>query len=133
MTKEEILKLAEEVIQQNPIALIGTISAKKYPNIKALRKMNNEGLKTFYFSTRKESVKVKQISRKNKGSVYFYDKDRFIGIMFEGKFEIQNNTTYGISELYKLDAADPYYFCTLKFNVETMYFYYNYQTAKIEM
>lgn len=133
MTKEEILALAMEVIDANPIALVGTISLNRYPNIKALKNMKNEGLKTFYFSTRSDSAKVKQMKRRSKGSVYFYDKEKYNGVMLEGKFKVETNTSVGISELYQLDAHDPYDFCTVKFVAECVYVYTHYQTVKIEL
>jgi general stress protein 26 len=133
MTEQEILELATQVIDANDIALVGTISLKRYPNIKALKKMKNEGLKTFYFSTKINSAKVKQIKRRSKGSVYFYDRENYKGVMLEGHFKVENNTTVGISDLYELDAIDPYDFCTLKFVAEYIYVYTHYQTVKIKL
>ncbi|MDD3392321.1 MAG: pyridoxamine 5'-phosphate oxidase family protein [Bacilli bacterium] len=133
MTKEEILEIINKVIDEQKIAIIGTTSSKRYPNVKALRLMNREDINTFYFSTKRESLKVKQMKRRSKGSIYFYDKDKYVGIMFEGKFKVENNTKYGISELYKLDAIDPYDFCSVIFKATTVYFYMNYQTVKIDL
>ena len=133
MTKDELLQLAQQIVDANDIALVGTISLKRYPNIKALKKMKNEGLKTFYFSTRLDSAKVKQMKRRNKGSIYFYDRASYQGVMIEGKYKVENNTTVGISELYSLDAHDPYNFCTVKFVAEAVYVYTHYQTVKIEI
>lgn len=133
MTKEEILEIINKVIDEQKIALTGTISSKRYPNIKALSLMSRDDIKTFHFSTKRESTKVKQMKRRSKGSIYFYDKEKYIGIMFEGKFKVENNTKYGISQLYKLDAIDPYDFCSVTFTAKTVYFYMNYQTVKIDL
>lgn len=133
MTGQDILDLAQQVVDSNDIALVGTISSKRFPNIKALRKMKNEGLKTFYFSTRIDSTKVKQIKRRHKGCVYFYDREKFIGVMLEGYFKVLNNTMFGVSELYQLDPHDPYEFCTLEFNSKYAHVYAHYQTVKIEL
>lgn len=133
MTEQDILELAQQVVDSNDIALIGTTSLKRFPNIKALKKMKNEGLKTFYFSTRIDSAKVKQIKRRRKGCVYFYDKVRYKGVMLEGYFKVVNNTMFGVSELYELDPHDPYEFCTLVFNAKYAYVYTHYQTVKIKL
>ncbi len=133
MTKEQILEVINQVIDEQKIALVGTISSKKYPNIKALKLMERDNLKTFYFSTKRESTKVKQMKRKSKGSIYFYDKEKYIGIMFEGNFTVENNTRYGISELYDLDGIDPYDFCTVKFQSKRVTFYMHYQTVTFDL
>lgn len=132
MTEQDILNIAKEVVDSNDIALIGTISSKRFPNIKAMKKMKNEDLKKFYFSTRIDSTKVKQIKRRRKGCVYFYDKEKFKGVMLEGYFKVHNNTMFGVSELYELDPHDPYEFCTLEFNTKYAYVYTHYHTVKIK-
>jgi hypothetical protein len=132
MNQEMALKLALEVIDSNDIALVGSISFDRYPNIRALKKMKNEGINTFYFSTRTKSNKVKQMKAHKKGCVYFFDKDRFIGVMLEGVFKIEPNTLVGIADLYKIDPVDPYDFCTVKFITKHVYVYYNYETFKFK-
>lgn len=133
MTEEELINLAKKVIDASEIALVGSISLKRYPNVRALKKMKNDGLSTFYFSTRLDSNKVKQMRRRKKGCIYFYDRPTFTGIMIEGIFKIERNTTFGISSLYELDPHDPYEFCTIKFISKYLYIYTHYKTAKIKI
>ena len=133
MEQDSIKQLAMEVINSNKYALVGTTSLKRYPNIRALGKMKNEDLKVFYFMTRAESMKVKQMKRRKKGCVYFYDQNRYIGVMLEGRFEIEPNTTVGISEIYKIDPVDPYDFCTIKFTTKYVNVYNNYETTRFEI
>jgi outer membrane cobalamin receptor len=95
--------------------------------------MKNEGLKAFYFSTRLDSEKVKQVKRRKKSCIYFYDRQSYVGIMIEGSFRVERNTMFGVSELYDLNPHDPYEFCTMIFESKTLYVYKNYQTAKIEL
>jgi general stress protein 26 len=130
--KNKYLELSENLVSQNNHALIGTTSLKRYPNIRALKIMKREGLTTFYFSTRTNSDKIKQIKRRKKGCIYFYDIENFNNLLIEGKFTVLPNTQFGISELYKLDD-NPYEFCTIKFETKSLYFYEPYKKHKISL
>ncbi|HHW69117.1 MAG TPA: pyridoxamine 5'-phosphate oxidase family protein, partial [Tenericutes bacterium] len=129
----EIIKIVTEIIDEKNIALIGTKSNRGYPNIKALSVMKKEGLHKFYFSTKINSTKVKQIKRRKKGCIYFYDEKNYIGIMIEGTFEVEHNRSVGISKLYDLDAIDPYDFCTIIFTSKYLHAYLHYQKVKIKL
>ena len=133
MNKEQILNLAKEIIDSNEIAIVGSISLKKYPNVRALQKMKNEGFNTFYFSTRSDSMKVRQMKKRKKGCVYFYDRPTYSTVMLEGEFKIEPNTTVGVSKLYELDPTDPYTFVTIKFITKYIYVYTHYKTVKFEI
>ncbi len=132
MSEQEVLKYAEELISKNKFAIVGTISNEKYPNTRALRVMQRDGIKTFYFSTKKKSLKVAQIKKNNKGCIFFYDVEKYVSIMFEGKFEVRDNTLFEISSFYELDP-NPYDFCNLVFKAETLHLYipYNKYIMKI--
>lgn len=130
MTEKEVIELAKEIIDNNKFAMIGTTSLKGYPNVRALTKMKNEGFEMFYFSTRADSAKVKQMKRKNKGCVYFYNADKYQSVMLEGTFLVEKNRDFDIAEIYKIDHVDPYDFCTIKFITKAIYVYYNFQTIK---
>lgn len=128
MTEQEILQNAEKLIANNEFAMVGTIGKKSFPNIRALKVMKREGLNTFYFSTRSDSEKVKQMKKHKKGCIYFYDTltFTFANVLIEGKFSIKPNTLFGISSFYKLDN-EPYDFCTVKFEATKLYYYVPYQ------
>ena len=130
MENDKYLKLSEEMVNKNKYALIGTIGGKRYPNIRALKIMKKDGLLVFYFSTRANSDKVKQIKRRRKGCIYFYETSNFSNLLIEGKFTVLNNTMFGIADLYHLDN-DPYEFCTIKFESKTLYYYEPYEKHKI--
>jgi len=132
MNIESAMKIAKEVIDSSDIALVSTISSEKYPNTRALKKMKNDGFKTFYFSTKTKSNKIKQMKARKKGCIYFFNKEKHIGVMLDGKFKIELNTSVGISDLYKIDPLDPYDFCTIKFITRNVYVYNNFQTVKFK-
>ena len=50
--------------------------------------MENEGLKTLWFSTNTSSRKISQIQRDAKACVYFVDFDAWMGLMLVGRAEI---------------------------------------------
>jgi general stress protein 26 len=128
MDKDSAMKIAKEVIDSNDIALVSSISSERYPNTRALKKMKNDDFKVFYFSTRTKSNKVKQMKSHKKGCVYFFNKEKHIGVMLDGKFKIEPNTSVGISDIYKIDPVDPYDFCTIKFIVRNVHVYNNFET-----
>ena len=129
----EKLEAAKKIVDQSKYAMVGTISGKKYPNIRALSKIKQEGLSKFYFMTRANSKKVKQMKKNKKGCVYFYDEQTYQTVMLEGTFKIVPNTMMPIAEIYKLDPHDPFDFCTVIFDTESIYFYSNYETTRLEI
>lgn len=132
MTKEEIIKYAEDMISKNEYALIGSTSKEKYPNIRALKVMKRESINTFYFSTKETTVKVDQIRRNNKGCIFFYDTKNYASVMIEGTYKVTDNTLFDVSSFFFLDP-DPYNFCNIIFNAETLYLYVPYQKHRIDL
>ena len=133
MEKLKLIEFAKTVVDKNKYAMLGTNSSKKYPNIFAMMKMENEGLEKFYFSTRETSRKVSQIKKGKKGCVYFYDADNYQSVMLEGTFKVVDNTTVPVAEIYKMDPHDPFEFCTIIFEKKYVNVYLNYETAKFEL
>ena len=85
MKKQIIEKLIDEA--QNSI--LSSIDEDGYPVCRAmLRFRKREGLKEFYFSTNKPTNKVKQFCENCKSSLYFFDKNKFIGCLFVGDVQL---------------------------------------------
>lgn len=133
MTEQEIIQNAEKLVNSNEFALFGTITKQKFPNIRAMKVMKREGLKTFYFVTKKDSAKIKEIERRSKGCIYWYDTTTFTfsNLMIEGKLEIIDNTMFGISQFYDM-ASEPYDFCTIKFKAIKLHYYAPYKKHTID-
>ncbi len=123
MGEERARDIALSLIKSNNHALIGTVSINDYPNIKALTKMKNDGLKTFYFSTNSISTKVQQIKHNAKGCVYFFDPMLYIGVMLEGTLEITNDLDEANSTGYKPEALVGFDYCTIKFTAVSVNVY----------
>jgi pyridoxine/pyridoxamine 5'-phosphate oxidase len=130
MNREEVIKYANELIEENKYAIIGTVSKKKYPNVRVLKLMKREGLTEFYFSTKKDSLKVEQIRRNKRSCIFFYDEEKFASVMIEGTFEAKENVLFEVTKFYDLDP-DPYDLINLIFKSEKMYLYVPYKKYEV--
>ena len=73
MNSKEIYSEALDLANRSTIAMLGTNNESGYPNIKAMIKKENEGLKTIWFSTNTSSKRVSQIAKDPRTCVYFVD------------------------------------------------------------
>lgn len=133
MTDEEVLQKALMIVDKNKYAFLGTMGLEKYPNIRIMSKIKNEGLKKFYFSTRSTSLKVKQIKKNKRGCIYFYDQETYQTVMLEGIFKVEANTLLSIAEIYAIDEHDPFDYLTIVFETKTINFYISYETTNINI
>jgi len=132
MNNNEILKYAEELIDKNQYAIVGTINKEKFPNIRALKIMKRDNLKTLYFSTKKTSEKVKQMKKNKKGCLFFYDTSTYSSVMLEGTFEIKDNVLFDVSTFFDLHP-EPYDFCNIIFTTKKIYVYTHYNGYEIKL
>ncbi|MCK4528571.1 pyridoxamine 5'-phosphate oxidase family protein [candidate division WOR-3 bacterium] len=88
MKKEEAIEQGLALVNRSTIAMLGTNSDEGYPNIRAMIKMENEGLKTIWFSTNTSSRKISQLEKNPKVCIYFVDFDKWMGLMLVGTIEI---------------------------------------------
>jgi general stress protein 26 len=63
MKKEEVFERSLELANKSDIAMVGSNSDDGYPNIKAMLKIKNEGLKKIWFSTNTSSKRVAQFRK----------------------------------------------------------------------
>ncbi|MDD3341389.1 MAG: pyridoxamine 5'-phosphate oxidase family protein [Bacilli bacterium] len=133
MNQNIAIETALEVIKTNNFALIGTVNQMGNPNIKALVKINNDGLKKFYFNTQSNSVKVSQMKNHKEGCVYFFDGMQHIGVLLEGEFNIIDNVDAGISEIYQAVETGKFDLCTVEFTPKTLSLYKDYDTEVVDL
>ncbi len=88
MQQEEAIREALSLANQSSSAMLGTNGDDGYPNIKAMFKAENEGLKTLWFSTNTSSRRVAQLRRNSKACVYLVDFDQMKGLMLVGNAEV---------------------------------------------
>ena len=88
MNEAEAIQKGLTLADRSEICVLGTIDAEGYPNMRAMIKMENEGLKTIWFSTNTSSRKIGQLKSNPRASVYFIDFEKWMGLMLVGTVEI---------------------------------------------
>jgi general stress protein 26 len=140
MNTTQILEAGKLLIEKSKEAFVGSVDQDGYPNIKAMLKIETEGLRTFWFSTNTPALRVQQFKENPKASVYFADVQAYKGIMLLGEMEVL--TDYEVRkkmwregfEIYYPGGIDDPYYCVLKFTAQKARFYYRrpYDTFSIE-
>ncbi len=82
--KSDSLKL----IERSKVATLATIGRNGFPEIRAMLKSGNDGMKTIWFSTNTSSRKVGQIQADPRACLYFVDNAHFKGLRLIGNAEI---------------------------------------------
>ena len=129
--KEEVGRSkALALVERSGIALVGSNGDDGHPWIKAMLKMETEGLKTVWFSTNTSSRRVAQFRREPKASVYFVDFSDWMGLMLIGEVEVLTDSQSrkrlwrdGYEQYYPLGIDDPDY-TVLRFTAESANYYY---------
>ncbi|MBA7606492.1 hypothetical protein ES703_13641 [subsurface metagenome] len=131
MTKEETVDKALVLVDRSEIAMLGTIGDKGSPNIRAMIKMENEGLKKIWFSTNTSSEKIPQLKANPKACVYFIDLDKWMGLMLIGTMEILQDSESrqqcwreGFEKYYPQGVDDPDY-SVLRFTAQWGKYYHS--------
>ena len=139
MEKEEAVQKALELANRSGIAMLGTNGDDGYPNIKAMIKVENEGLRTVWFSTNTSSRRVAQLVRNPKACVYFVDFDSWMGLMLVGDVEILQDQASrerlwheGDEKYYPLGVTDPDY-TVLRFTAQWGNFYHRLSNVTFEL
>jgi len=116
MEKQDALNQGLELVNRSIIAMLGTNAEDGFPNIKAMLKMENEGLKKIWFSTNASSKRVEQIKKNPKACVYFVDSNEFKGLMLVGSMAILQDKSSrqrlwreGFERYYPSGVDDPDY------------------------
>jgi len=139
MKMEEAAKLGLALANRSKIALLATNSANGYPNIKAMVKNENEGLKKIWFTSNTSSKKIAQLKRDSRACVYFVDFNEWMGLMLVGTVEIlQDPETKkrfwrkGFRKYYPLSVSDPDY-SVLCFETKWGNYYHNLENTTFEL
>jgi general stress protein 26 len=121
MQEEEARRKALALVERSEIALVGSNGEDGHPWIKAMLKMETEGLKTVWFSTNTSSRRVAQFLRDARASVYFVDFSDWMGLMLRGEIEVLSD-----SESRKRLWRDGYerYYTVLRFSAANANYYH---------
>jgi len=111
MTAEE---KALEIVNESKIGMFGNKDEHGNPQIKAMLKAKNEGLKVFWFCSNTSSKRVAQIQKDSNACLYF--NEGFNGVMMSGTAEVSWDDEIrksfwedGMEHHYPLGALDPDY------------------------
>lgn len=116
MQKEEAIREALALATRSTIAMLGTNGADGYPNVKAMIKMENEGLNRIWFGTNTSAKRTAQLERDSKACVYFVDFEQWKGLMLVGEVEVLHDSKSrqrlwrdGLEKYYPQGVTDPEY------------------------
>jgi general stress protein 26 len=130
MKQKEATKEGLALADRSTIAMVGSNGDDGYPNVKAMIKMENEGLQRVWFSTNTSSKRVAQFSRDPKACVYFVDFDTWEGLSLVGHIELLQDAESrrrlwrpGYERYYPLGVDDPDY-TVLRFTAEWGNYYH---------
>jgi general stress protein 26 len=139
MQKEQAIHNALALVNSATIAMLGTNGDDGYPNIKAMIKMENEGLQRIWFSTNTSSRRVAQVLRDPRTCVYFVDFDQWMGLMLVGTVEVLQDAESrqrlwrpGYEKYYPLGVTDPDY-SVLRFTSQWGDYYHALSNVSFEL
>jgi len=78
---------ALNAINSCELTMLGNINEQGNPQIKAMIKAKNEGLKVFWFCSNTSSKRVEQLKKDGNACLYFHN-DSWEGVMLHGQAEV---------------------------------------------
>ena len=116
MTKQKAVKESLALVGKAVFAMLGTVDGKGYPDVRAMLRMENRGMKEIWFSTNTSSQKVAEIKRNPRACVYFIDFERWAGLTLTGAIKALRDPRSrkrlwkkGFEKYYPLGVNDPDY------------------------
>ncbi|MGF7056896.1 pyridoxamine 5'-phosphate oxidase family protein [Brassicibacter mesophilus] len=139
MNNENIINKSLDLMNSCKFAMVGSNGEDGFPNIKAMIKIETEGINKIWFSTNTSSKRVAQFRVNPKASVYFTDFDKWTGLMLVGNMEVleypeikQRFWSDGCEMYYPLGVTDPDY-CILCFTAKWGNYYESLSNTTFEI
>lgn len=139
MNNENIINKSLYLMNSCKFAMVGSNGEDGFPNIKAMIKIETEGINKIWFSTNTSSERVAQFRVNPKASVYFTDLDKWTGLMLVGNMEVledpeikQRFWSDGCEMYYPLGVTDPDY-CILCFTAKWGNYYESLSNTTFEI
>lgn len=88
MSENEGIEKGTELAGRSDIVMLANIDRDGYPHIRAMLKVENEGLDTIWMITNTSSDKIGQLKRNNKVCLYFVDFEKWMGLTLVGTLDI---------------------------------------------
>jgi general stress protein 26 len=121
------------LIENSRDVIVCSIDENGFPNAKAMFKISDESINTFWFSTNTSSIRTQQWLKQPKACIYFVDAKDVHGLMFTGNMQVcmdnetkQKHWHEGDEVYYPLGVTDPDY-CILKFEAHKGNYYHGLQ------
>lgn len=136
----DITKTVLSVINSSSNSIISSVDEDGFPNTKAMLKpRENNGIKTFYFTTNTSSMRVAQYRKNPKASLYFFSPRFYKGVMLKGFMEVLEDQ--GTKNRIWRDGDDMYYlkgvtdpdYCVLKFTAQSARVYQNFNSQNFNI
>lgn len=111
-------------------AFVASVDENGYPTIKAMLVLENESIKTHYFSTNLSSKRAGQFMKNPKAAVYLCNAEEFRGLMLQGTMEVLTDREHREMlwregfEMYYPKGIDDEDYCVLKFTAEKGNYYH---------
>lgn len=116
MTPEQARQASLELANRSAIAMLANNGQDGYPNIKAMLKMENEGLLTVWFSTNTSSKRLPMLEKDGRTCIYFVDHNTWEGLALVGDIDVlhdyaakQRLWREGFEKYYPQGVEDPDY------------------------
>ncbi len=113
---DDILQKALTLINRCDVVMVGNNGSEGFPQIKAMFKMENEGLNKVWFSTNTSSKRVSQFLNDDRACLYFLNEPEIKGLMLVGHMQVLQDETLrqrfwreGCEKYYPLGVNDPDY------------------------
>jgi pyridoxamine 5'-phosphate oxidase len=139
MTIDQAKKKALELVKNSKTAVLATMDAKGYPNMRAMLNLEWDGLKTIWFSTNSSSAKISQVTKNKKAGVYFCDDKMFKGLRLVGDIKVRKDKEAkeklwrpGFEMYYPKGVTDPGY-CVLELKVKGGSYYQGFDVVDFKI
>ena len=107
MKDENVILESNQLVENSKIVMVGTNGENGYPNIKAMMRLKNDGLKKFWLSTNTSTKRAQLLKKDNTVCLYFVDENNFAGLMLIGTIEILQGRAS--KEMLWADGCEVYY------------------------
>lgn len=140
MSSQELQSVARELMNRSKVTMVTANGEDGYPLVKAMFKLENDGLTTCWFSTNTSSQRAQLFRRDARASVYFSDIATVEGVMLVGEMEVITDDlalkrrfwSEGCERYYPLGVTDPDY-SILQFTAKWGRYYHQLQTASFQL
>lgn len=134
-TRNEIINLRKN----SKVAFVSSVDPNGCPTIKGMLVLENESIKTHYFSTNLSSRRTKHFMENPKAAVYLCNTEEFKGLMLQGTMDVLTDRDHRKMlwrdgfEMYYPDGIDDEDYCVLRFTAEKGNYYHGLKNVYFEI